>query len=187
MLHSMRHLLKCLRFVWAALALAGIFEEASAQDGEKKEFQVSEFTFRKPDSWRWETPRSSMRKAQLSIPGKKGAEKGEAVFFYFGAGNSGGKQSNIDRWLQQFQEPKEQLRHSVTSSKIDKTPVTFVRAEGTYLSGPPLGRKVPKQNFALLGAIVEGGQGFVFIKLTGPKTVVFAAENDFKTMVTSAK
>ena len=187
MLICMRHLLKFMGFVWAALALAGFFEEAGAQDGEKKEFQVSEFTFRKPDSWRWETPRSSMRKAQLSVPGKKGEEKGEAVFFYFGTGNSGGKQSNIDRWFRQFQEPKEQLRHSVTSSKIGKTPVTFVRAEGTYLSGPPLGRKVPKQNFALLGAIVEGEQGFVFIKLTGPRTVVFAAEDDFKTMVTSAK
>ena len=187
MLSSMRHLLKIMGFAWTALALAGFFEEAGAQDGEKKEFQVSEFTFKKPDSWRWETPRSSMRKAQLSVPGKKGEEKGEAVFFYFGTGSSGGKQQNIDRWLRQFQEPKERLRHSVTSSKIGKTPVTFVRAEGTYLSGPPIGQKVAKQDFALLGAIVEGNQGFVFIKLTGPKTVVFAAESDFKTMITSAK
>ena len=187
MLLSMRHLLKFFGIAWAALALVGIFEKASAQDSEKKEFQVSEFTFRKPDSWSWVAPRSSMRKAQLNVPSKKGEEKGEAVFFYFGPGNSGGKQANIDRWFQQFQEPKEQLKRSVTSAKIGKTPVTFVRAEGIYLSGPPAGRKIPKQNFALLGAIVEGKQGFVFIKLTGPKTVVFAAESDFKTMITSAK
>ncbi len=173
--------------MWAALALVGTFEQAEAQGAGKKAFKVSEFTFTRPDFWSRTTPRSSMRKAQLSVPGKSGGEKGEVVFFHFGPGNAGGTQGNVNRWLGQFEEPKEQLPHKITKSKIGKTPVTFVRAEGTYLSGPPARRKIPKRNFALLGAIVEAEQGFVFIKFTGPKAVVLAAESDFKTMITSAK
>ncbi|MCS1407398.1 MAG: hypothetical protein M2R45_00556 [Verrucomicrobia subdivision 3 bacterium] len=180
----------CLRngiVVLGILASVGTVERATAQGGGKKTFKVSEFTFVRPDAWGWVQPRSLMRKAQLSVPGKEGGEKGEVVFFHFGPGNAGGTQANIDRWFRQFQEPKAQLNARTETSKVGDTPISFVHAEGTYLSGPPVGRKIPKRNFALLGAIVEAEQGFVFIKFTGPKAVVSAAESDFKTMVASAK
>ncbi|MBT6103174.1 MAG: hypothetical protein HOH62_04650 [Verrucomicrobia bacterium] len=41
-------------------------------------------------------------------------------------------------------------------------------------------------NSGLLGAIVEGKQGAVFIKATGPKAIVKSTENDLKAMVSKA-
>jgi len=187
MLPAMKSWLKSWIVVSGIAVSVGAIEKGTAQEGGKKEFQVSQFTFARPDTWRWVQPRSSMRKAQLSVPGRGDQEKGEVVFFHFGPGNAGGTQANIDRWFRQFQEPEDRLNARTETSKVGNTPISFVHAEGTYLSGPPAGRKVPKRNFALLGAIVEAEKGYVFIKFTGPKAVVSAAESDFKTMVTSAK
>ena len=128
-----------------------------------------------------------MRKAQLSVPGKKGEDAGEVVFFHFGAGNAGGTKANIDRWYRQFQEPVAQLKTRTEESQLREVKVSFVHAEGTFMSGPPVGRKIPKAGYALLGAIIEAKKGFIFVKMTGPKSVIEAAEGDFKTMVTSAK
>jgi len=157
------------------------------QDATGKTFTVSEYQFTRPDFWRTLRPRSSMRKAQLSVPGKKGGEAGEVVFFHFGPGNAGGTKANVDRWLRQFQEPVAELNSKTETGQVGGTKVSFVQAEGTFLSGPPVGRKIPKPGYALLGAIIEAEKGFVFVKFTGPKSVVLAAEGDFKTMVTSAK
>jgi hypothetical protein len=158
-----------------------------AQDAAKKEFAVSELGFSKPDSWKAVQPRSSMRKAQLSVPGKNGGDAGEVVFFHFGPGNAGGTKANIDRWFRQFQEPTAQLKTRTEKSQVGDFSVSFVHAEGTYMSGPPVGKKIPKPDYALLGAIIEAKKGYIFVKFTGPKLVVESAEGDFKTMVTSAK
>ena len=68
-------------------------------------------------------------------------------------------------------------------------PATFkvnVQAEGTYLSGPPLGQKVPKPGFALIGGILESGEGNVFVKMTGPGAAAKAAGEEFIAMVEGA-
>ena len=168
-------------------AYLGTLERVVAQEGGPRKFTVSELEFSRPDSWRSIRPTSSMRKAQLSVPGLKGGEAGEVVFFYFGPGNAGGTEANINRWYRQFQEPASQLKTRVETAKVGAIDVSFVHAEGTFMSGPPVGRKVAKSGYGLLGAIVEAPKGFVFIKFTGPGDLVKAAEADFKTMVTAAK
>lgn len=150
-------------------------------------FRVGNFEFVKPDSWISQKPRSAMRKAELRVPGKADGELGEVVFFYFGAGKAGGTQANIDRWMRQFREPSSRQNARIEKAKAGETPVVFVYAEGTFMSGPPLGQKIPKAGFALLGAILEAKSGFLFVKFTGPKAVIQSAENDFKTMIVTAK
>src|SRR5258708_7672171 len=106
-------------------------------------FKVGEFTFMRPAGWEWiETASSSMRKAQLKVTdaaNKK--ESAEVVFFYFGEGSGGGTKANVDRWLTQFQEPKEKLNSKIEERTVGKRKVTYVQAEGTYLSGLPGGPK----------------------------------------------
>jgi hypothetical protein len=41
-------------------------------------------------------------------------------------------------------------------------------------------------NYALVGAIIEAGEGDVFVKMTGPKALAKSATADFKKMVESA-
>jgi hypothetical protein len=147
-------------------------------------FPVSEFTFKRPVSWEWVAP-TPMRKAQLKVPGPD-KQNGEVVFFHFGEGNGGGTQANVDRWLGQFKEPKEQINAKVDEQTVGKRKVTYVQAEGTYLSGMPGAAKTAQPNSMLLGAILESEQGNVFIKFTGPASLVKSASAEFKQMVTGA-
>ena len=70
---------------------------------------------------------------------------------------------------------------------INGTKVTYVTAMGTFMKGPPFGgNKVPVPNSGLMGAIINGKQGAVFIKATGPKNIVKSAEKEMKAMVIKA-
>ncbi len=144
-------------------------------------FTVGQFTFQRPAKWEWVEPSSPMRKAELKVSEANG--KAEVVFFDFGAGQGGGTQANIDRWLGQFQEPREKINAKTQEVKFGKRQVTYVQAEGTYLSGMPGGPKTPLKGYALLGAIVESDQGKIFARMTGPAEVVKRAEGDFKKMI----
>ncbi|HSH93759.1 MAG TPA: hypothetical protein VK968_06410 [Roseimicrobium sp.] len=164
------------------LALAATVVVQS-QAAAPESFKVSEFNFKRPASWEWVEVSSSMRAAQLKVPAANGA--GEVVFFYFGPGGGGGTKANVDRWLGQFAEPRDVLKPKVDEVTVGGTKVTYVHAEGTYQSGMPGGAKTPLTNHALLGAIVEGGQGAVFIRMTAPKDLVKSSMADFKAMVES--
>jgi hypothetical protein len=157
---------------------------ASAADAPAT-FKVSEFTFKRPATWEW-VEVSGMRAAQLKVTDVAKKEAAEVVFFYFGPGSAGGVKANVDRWLGQFQEPREKLNAKVEETTVGKTKVTYVQAEGTYKSGMPGGPSTPMANYALHGAIVEGGEGSVFIRLTGPKALATASREEFKKLVESA-
>ena len=149
-------------------------------------FKVSEFTFTRPASWEWVETTSAMRKAQLKFVDAATKGEGEVVFFHFGPGNAGGTQANVERWFRQFEEPKEKIGAKSEEVTVGKYKVTYVHAEGTYKSGMPGGPQTPMPNYALVGAIVEAGEGNVFVKMTAPKPLAKAASDDFKKMVESA-
>jgi hypothetical protein len=156
--------------VVAALALAPL------------EFTVGRFAFERPAEWKWEVPASSMRKAQLGVPGGE-AGLAEVTFFHFGPGEGGGLQANVDRWFAQFGNSNTAQREVA----LDGTRVVFVEAQGTFQSGMPGGPTTPLENHALRGAILEDPQdGDVFVKMTGPAAVVLDAASSFDGMVRAA-
>jgi hypothetical protein len=173
--------MKSPRLITALLAACFALAAASASAAPDT-FKVSEFTFKRPSAWKWIESTSSMRAAQLEVADEKSKEKCEVVFFYFGAGSGGGTKANVDRWLSQFTDA---TKPQIDETTVGKTKVTYVRVEGTYQSGMPGGPKTAIPNHALVAAIVEGGQGHVFIKLTGPKALAKASEDEFKRMVES--
>ena len=146
------------------------------------EFQVGAFNFSRPDTWKWITPSSTMRKAQLEVPGTN-QEKAEITFFHFGPGQGGGVKANVDRWFGQFQGGPTSQKE-VTEGR---TRVYYVQATGTFQSGMPGGATTPLENYALLGAILaDENSGDVFVKMTGPQAVVQAASELFTEMITQA-
>jgi len=164
-------------FAGAALIAVGVQAE---------KFTAGGISFEEPTGWQTQKPSSSMRKAQFAIKGKDG-KSAEVVFFHFGPGEAGGVTANVKRWLGQFREPADQLNAQTVVETINETKVTYVTAVGTFMKGPPFGgNKVPVPNSGLIGAIIEGKQGAVFIKATGPKIIVKNAEKDMKTMVAKA-
>jgi len=159
-----------------------------AAEGPSK-FKVSEFEFTRPADWEWvDVSTSTMRKAQLKINNpEKGENAAEVVFYYFGEGGAGGTQANVDRWFGQFQEPKDKIKSKVEEVTVGSRKVTFVQAEGTYMSGMPGGGPPkPQPNSMLLGAILESAQGSVFIKMTGPAKLIKASQDSFNQMTRSA-
>src|ERR1044072_8473504 len=72
-------------------------------------FRVSEFSFPRPAGWEWVEVTSQMRKAQLKVVDAKSKASAEVIFFHFGPGSAGGTKANVDRWLGQFQEPREKI------------------------------------------------------------------------------
>jgi hypothetical protein len=163
------------------LSLFALSAASFAQD-EAKTFEVAGLKFTAPAGWEEQAPTSAMRKAQFKVG------EGEMVVFYFGKGGGGGTKANVDRWLGQFEEPKEQLDPKSETEEIadGKAKVTTVSAKGTFLSGPPFAKKIPKPGYALRGAILEFPEGPLFIKLTGPEAKVAAESAAFDKMVRSA-
>jgi hypothetical protein len=144
---------------------------------------VAGLTFKTPAPWKEVPSSSSMRAATLHYPVEGAEAPLEVVFFYFGAGQGGDVDANINRWLGQFEGQPESKREEVA---VGDKKVSLVTADGTYLDGPPFGGpKTPRPDYTLLGAIVPGSDANVFIKLTGPKDVVAKAKDAFKALVTS--
>jgi hypothetical protein len=150
-------------------------------------FKAGQFTFSRPADWQWVESTSSMRKAQLKIAKPDGKETAEVVFFHFGEGGGGGTQANIDRWLGQFQEPKDALKSKVEETTVNNHKVTYIQAQGTYLSGMPGGARTPQPNSMLVGAIMESESGNVFVRLTGPENLVKTSHTTFRKMIESAR
>jgi hypothetical protein len=149
-------------------------------------FQVSVFTFTRPAGWDWVEVTSPMRKAQLRVKDTDGKTTADVVFSHFGPGPAGGTQANIERWFRQFGGDRDKINAKTEEVTVGKTKVTYAQAEGTFQSGMPGGPLTPMDDYALLGAIIESDDGAVFVKMTGPKTLVKTSTAEFKKMVEGA-
>jgi hypothetical protein len=137
-----------------------------------------------PAKWAVDTERP-MRVATYGVPAASGdAEGGECGVFYFGATQGGDIESNIARWVGQFENAGTPQRSTRTVNGVN---VSLVSVTGSYLapSGPMMQSSGTKPGYALLGAIAEGPQGRVFFKLTGPKKTLDACKADFDAMLAS--
>lgn len=161
------------------LAAAPLFAAAPAT------FKVSGFAFTRPATWEWVQTSSSMRKAQLKVTDAKSNAGAEVIFFYFGPGQGGDVQANVDRWLGQFDEPRDKINARTETVTVGKHKVTYVEAEGTYHSGMPGMTQASLPGYGLAGAIIEDQAGNVFVRMTGPKDLVKASLAEFKKMVES--
>ena len=124
------------------------------------------------------------RAATYTIPPAAGdSDAGECVVNYFGQGQGGTVDANVQRWTGQFQggQPK------VTKKTVHGLPVTMIDMSGTYtgMGGPMATAKSSKPGYRLLGAIVEGPQGSVFFKFTAPSKTVAANQKAFDQTIES--
>jgi hypothetical protein len=162
----------------------GLLLTASVIAEQPKSFEVGKFTFQRPETWEWVPVQSPMRKAHLKIAGKDGGTPADITFFHFGSGQGGDVQSNADRWLRQFQ--SKEGASKTESQDMNGTKVTLVTTEGTFNSGMPGGPTTPLKDHALLGAILEDAEGSVFVKMTGPTSLVNEARPQFMEFVKNA-
>ncbi len=151
-------------------------------------FIVGAFTFKRPAAWAWVAlPPGSMRKAQLRIPdpANPAGPGAEVAFFHFGAGQGGGVDQNISRWVGQFDHP-ETANPVLEKAEVKGTKITRIRVDhGTFNNTMSGGPATSLPDYGLYGAILESPQGDVFIKMTGPAALVKAAAADFEGLIQS--
>lgn len=134
-----------------------------------------------PKDWR-SMPARMMRKATYEAPGAAGPA--EIGVFHFGAGQGGGVEANVQRWIKQFAEAADQAKRS--QERINGMKVSIVEIDrGTFHSGMPGGPTTPKPDWALYGCIVETPVGDYFFKMTGPAATVSEQKANLKTMLST--
>jgi hypothetical protein len=130
-----------------------------------------------PSGWIEGTPSSSMRVAEIQLPGAGG--NGELVAFYFGPGQGGSVEDNIQRWVGQFEGGGEPQRETFFAGGM---PVTMVDVSGTFTAtsmGPNVPAGPAMESTRMYGAIVESPRGSLFLKATGPAETMASHRDRF--------
>ncbi len=139
---------------------------------------AGELRYKAPEGWISEHPTSNMRVAQYKLPKVEGdSEDALLVLYYFGQGQGGTTQANIDRWINQMQQPdghasKERAKTEILT--VNGLQVNMVEVVGTYIAemSPGSGTLNNKSNYRLRAAVIETPKGAYFVKLTGPEKTV---------------
>jgi len=148
--------------------------------------QVEGLYLRAPAAWTMLEPTSAMRKAEYSIPGPGG--EGNLILFFFGAGEGGGAQANLDRWIAQMEganggpAPAERSEMTVQNLSIKTVDVT-----GTLLPSSMSGITEKRPNYKMVASVIEGPGGPWFLKATGPAATIDAQRGAYSAMLSALR
>ena len=139
---------------------------------------AGELRYKVPEGWTAEKPTSDMRVAQYKLPKVEGdGEDALLVVYYFGQGQGGSPQANIDRWINQMKQPdggssKEKAKTETLT--VNGLQVNTVDVLGNYSGGmsPDSAPAESKSIYRLRAAVVDTPKGSYFVKLTGPEKTV---------------
>ncbi len=141
-----------------------------------------------PPGWKNEGSRP-MRAATYVVPPAPGdSDSAQCAVYFFGAGQGGSIDANVERWKNQFHDAGgKPARAHVQTVTVHGLKVTTIDTSGEYSGmGGPMGPPQPaKAGYRLLGAIVEGPGGNVFVKFTGPSKTIAANEVKFHSLIHS--
>jgi hypothetical protein len=136
-----------------------------------------------PAGWQIGAPQP-MRAASYTIPAAPGAEAGGCGVFFFGKGQGGSVEDNLQRWVSQFEGASAPKK---SEEKIKGLTVHRIDLAGTYLapSGPMMQSQGKKPGWRLIGAIIEAPEGLVFFKNVGPAATMQKAQPQIEEMIKS--
>jgi hypothetical protein len=181
-----------MRRAWAGLLLGvGVLGLVGlVRAGGDSEVTLDGLKSRAPKEWQREKVPAKLAKfrvAQFKLPkADRDPEDAELVVFFFGKGQGGSDQQNIERWQSMFQPPKGKKIEDATKvekMKVGKVPVTYVDVRGTFLSKfPPFdpnAKVTRKENYRRLGVVFDSENGPFFITVTGPADTVERHKKEF--------
>ena len=152
---------------------------------------ASDLKLQAPDGWVSEQPSSTMRVAQYRLPGDAG--DANLAVYYFGPGQGGSVEANLDRWVGQMKQPdggssKERAKTETTS--VNGMKVTLLDVTGTYGAGDMTGgggAQQDKPGSRMRAAVIETPKGAYYIKLVGPEKTVSRWDDSFMAFIKSAQ
>ena len=168
--------------------------EPTADAGHGRVATLAGVIFAPPADWT-DLGSNGMRQAQYRLDPVAGdGEAAEVNVFYFGPQSGGGTEANLQRWLGQMSLPDGgdvATAASRASLEADGMPVQVISVNGSYKAGSmrPMGGDTaePMPGYRLVGVVLEGPQGSLFFKLTGPVATAEAMETGLLTMIRGAR
>ena len=140
-----------------------------------------------PSGWKSEGARP-FRAATYTVPPVGGdREAAECGVYFFGQGQGGSVDANLERWKSQFVDASgKPAAATVARTTAHGLKVTKIDASGVYTgAGGPAGGGAPLPGYRLLGAIVESAGGNIFVKFTGPAKTMAANQAKFEQLIAS--
>ncbi|MBI5087082.1 MAG: hypothetical protein HZB13_21100 [Acidobacteria bacterium] len=141
-----------------------------------------------PSGWISQASRP-MRAATYTVPAAAGDEdKPECVVYFFGRGQGGSIEANLTRWQNQFLGPDgKPTSPTIHKRTIRGLSVTTIESAGLYTgaAGPANEGKIVKHGYRLLGAIIEGPGGNLFIKFAASAATIQANAARFEELLSS--
>ena len=151
--------------------------------------ELAGITFTPPGDWTSFRP-SGMRKASYAFGPLDGdADSATATVFYFGRGSGGDIEANIQRWVGQMS-PEGGSGPAIERKQlaVGRMKVHTVEMVGTFSAGGMMGGPtVAKTGYFMSGAVLEGPEGNVFFKLTGPEKTAREMNKGFLAMIARVK
>ena len=164
--------------------------QASAQAGAQA--VLAGVGFAPPADWQDLGP-NAMRKAQYRLAPVGGdSAPAEVNVFYFGPESGGGVEANLQRWIGQMVlpdggDPASAAQRSTFTA--DGMAGHIISLDGSFKSGgggPMGGSGELLPGYRLVGVVLEGPQGSLFFKLTGPVATAKAMEAQLLSMMKGA-
>jgi len=117
---------------------------------------------------------SGMRAASFTFgPLDEDKDSATVAVYYFGKDKGGTIEDNLERWINQCKLPDGRDAHTGNiqyTLDVDGMKVHMLTVYGFYeaSASPMSGESITKENYRFVGSIVEGPEGNLFFKLTGP-------------------
>jgi len=133
-----------------------------------------------------------MRVSQYQLPAAQGdAEGASLVVYYFGSGQGGSVDANLERWIGQMQTPDgkpSKDKAKTENTTVNGLKVTLLDVAGTYAGSDMAGGGAAqsKPNFRMRAGVIETPKGAYFIKLVGPEKTVNRWDPAFQEFIKSA-
>lgn len=174
-----RHLIA----VMVSLTLAAVGRAETAGTAATRRAEDAGLRYTVPQSWQRVPAPSDMRAAQYRIPGATPEADAEVVLFFFGPGQGGTTEANLERWYGQFTQPDGRPSKDaavVTVRTVNGLKVTTVDLRGTYRAQMRPGEGGgPKPDTRMLAAAIEGPGGPWFLRIVGPAATIDGVAADF--------
>ncbi|MGH8015391.1 MAG: hypothetical protein ACREBV_04305 [Candidatus Zixiibacteriota bacterium] len=154
-----------------------------------KPVTIAGITFTPATQWK-DLGASDMKAASYTYgPLESDKEPSQLNVYYFGQGQGGTIEANAERWIKQMSMPdgSDPAKAAIQYTKdVNGMPAHVLTLYGTFnepVGGPMSQVTTPRENYRLIGVIVEAPQGSVFFKLTGPDYTAKIMVEAFITMI----
>lgn len=167
-------------WLFVALGLVLGTLEARAGDSRGSVVEIDGLAARAPAAWKEVPGVHAPRYKHFILPRVAGDKRdAELVIFYFGAGQGGSTQANIERWKTLFEPPRGKSVEQVTRVRkfsAGNARLTTVDLHGTYLHKArpvdPALTAERRPGHRMIGVVFESKNGPYFMRLVGPEKTV---------------